>query len=230
MKTLAYSCAVAFGMLMGGIASAVPIILVLDNTGVPSFQQTDSSPCVIGGPSCNNPAGFGFRNINGADNDGTVDFTESTQSYLVSDVIGVLGSTFNIGIDTNQAGNQNDVNNWVQLQTFEVLINNVVQFQYNVPTPGTSINLHNGNGYSDAFLALVDLSSFNGSDTVTFRALYNNTTDGAESFFLFNANAPPCTSNCGEQIPEPGTLLLLGSALAALGGFARRKAKARFQA
>ena len=33
---------------------------------------------------------------------------------------------------------------------------------------------------------------------------------------------PPCTGNCGE-IPEPATLLLLGSGLAALGARARRR-------
>ena len=149
----------------------------------------------------------------------------------MSAVTGIVGNTFSIGIDTNQAGNHNDVNNWLKLQTFEVLINNVVQFQYNVSAPGTPIILNNGNGYSDAVLSLVDLSTFNAGDTVTFRTLYNNATDGAESFFLFNENAPPCTVNCGPSgVPEPGTLVLLGSALAALGGFARRKPRTGFQA
>jgi hypothetical protein len=230
MKTLAHFCALALGMLLCGTANAV-VILVLNNTGVPSFQQTQSSPCVIGNPSCNNPGGFGFNNIAGDDADGTVDFTESTQSYLVSAVTGIVGNTFSIGIDTNQAGTQKDVNNWLQLQTFDVLINNVVQFQYNVSAPGTPINLNNGNGYSDAVLSLVDLSTFNAGDTVTFRTLYNNATDGAESFFLFSENAPPCTVNCGPpgQVPEPGTLVLLGAALAGLGGFACRKARTGVQ-
>jgi hypothetical protein len=233
MKTLSHFCALAFGMLLWGTANAV-VIPVLNNTGVPSFQQQNSSPCVIGTPSCHNPGGFGFNDINGDDGDGTVDFSESTQDYLVSQVIGLVGNAFNIGIDTNQAGNFRDTSNWLQLQTFDVLINGVVQFQYNVAAPGTPIKLTNGGGYSDAVLSTVDLSTFTfiATDTISFRTLYNNATNGPESFFLIPSNAQPCTTNCPseQQVPEPGTLILLGSALAALGGFARRKAKTGFQA
>src|SRR5256885_8643523 len=200
MKTLAHFSALAFGMLLAGAANAL-VILVLNNTGTPTFQQTASSPCVIGNPSCNNPGGFGFNNIAGDDSDGTVDFSESTQDYLVSDVAGIVGNAFNIGIDTNQAGNHTNPANWVQLQTFDVLINGTVQFQYNVAPPCTPMKLTNGNGYSDAILSTVDLSTFNATDTITFRTLYNNATDGAESFFIFSTTTPPCTVNCP---PEAG--------------------------
>src|SRR5882762_2925885 len=197
MKTLAHFCALAFGMLLWGTANAV-VILVLNNTGVPSFQQQNSSPCVIGNSSCHNPAGFGFNDINADDGDGTVDFSESTQDYLVSQVIGLVGNAFSIGVDTNQAGNHTDTANWLQLQTFDVLINGVVQFQYNVAAPGTPIKLTNGGGYSDAVLSLVDLSTFTfvSTDMISFRTLYNNATDGPESFFLIPANAVGCTVNC----------------------------------
>ena len=231
MKTLTHFGALAFGMLLWGTTNAV-VILSLDNDGSPTFPRDQNSPCVIGAPSCNNPAGFGFKDINAFDDDGTVDFADSTQSYLVSQVTAIVGNTFNIGIDTNQAGNFRDTNNWLQLQTFEVLINNVLKFQYDVAAPGTSINLIQGVGSSDAVLSQVDLSTFNATDTITFRTLYNNTSDGADSFFLISSNAQPCTTNCSpeQQVPEPGTLILLGSALATLGGFTRRKARARFQA
>jgi len=41
-------------------AEAVPVALTPD-AGV--FQQTQNNPCVIGNPSCNNPAGFGFTTL-----------------------------------------------------------------------------------------------------------------------------------------------------------------------
>ena len=233
MKTLAHFYALALGMLLWSTANAV-VILALDNDGVPSFQQQNSSPCVIGNPSCHNPAGLGFNDINADDNDGTVTFAESTQTYLVSQVTGLVGNAFNIGVDTNQAGNHTDMANWLQLQTFDVLINGVVQFTYNVAAPGTPIKLTNGGGYSDAVLSGVDLSTFTfiASDTITFRTLYNNATNGPDSFFLIPPNATACTANCTQeqQIPEPGTLILFGAALAALGGFTRRKASTEFQA
>jgi hypothetical protein len=188
---------------------------------------------VIGNSSCHNPAGLGFNDINADDNDGTVTFAESTQTYLVSQVTGLVGNAFNIGIDTSQAGNFNATNNWLQLQSFDVLINGVVQFQYDVAAPGTPVKLTNGGGYSDAVLSGVDLSTFTfiATDTITFRTLYNNATNGPDSFFLIPSNAAPCTVNCTpEGVPEPGTLILLGSALAALGGFARRKARTGLQA
>jgi hypothetical protein len=234
MKTLAYFSALALGMLLCGTANAV-VILVLNNTGVPSFQQQSSSPCVIGNSSCSNPGGFGFENIADDDGDGTITIAESTEngvSYTVSQVTGIVGSAFNIGVDTNQAGNHNLVSNWVQLQEFDVLINGVIQFQYIAAPPGTPIKLNNGGGYSDATLSLVDLSPFLATDTVTFQTLYNNATNGPESFFLYSTTAPGCTVNCPpeQQIPEPGTLILLGSALTALGGFSRRKARTGLQA
>jgi hypothetical protein len=211
-------------MFLWSAANAL-VILTLDNDGSPSYQQQASSPCVIGGPSCNstNPPTFLFNDINADDNDGTVTFAESTQTYLVSQVTGIVGNKFIIGIDTGQSGNANTVSNWLQLQTFDVLINGVVQFQYNVAAPGTPVIMIHGNGFSDAFLTLVDLSTFTfiATDTITFRTLYNNATNGPDSFFLINSNATP--------VPEPGTLLLLGSALAALGGFARRKGRTGVQ-
>ena len=140
MKTLAHFCALALGMLLCATANAV-VILALDNDGVPSFQQQNSSPCVVGNSSCHNPAGFAFNDINADDNDGTVTFAESTQTYLVSQVTGLVGNAFNIGVDTNQAGNHTDIANWLQLQTFDVLINGVVQFQYNVAAPGTILTV-----------------------------------------------------------------------------------------
>ena len=219
MKSLNFIFATAIAAAAAVMTSGANalVILTLNNTGTPSYQQTQNNPCVIGNPSCNNPAGFGFNDINGDDNDTTVDFSESTQSYTVAQVVAALGgnTSFTLGVDTNQA-NQTGIN----LQTFDILINGTVQFQYNVAAPGTLINLINGNGYSDAVLGTINLASFLLTDTISFRTLYNNATDGAESFFLIRAESPPCipssTNFCGpppQETPEPATLFLLGLAI-----------------
>ena len=155
------------GMLLGGTANAL-VILVLNNTGVPSFQQQLSSPCVIGGSSCNNPGGFGFENIADDDGDGTITIAESTEngvSYTVAQIAAIVTSAFNIGIDTNQAGNFRDSSNWLQLQTFEVLINGA-SIPILVAPPGPH-NLNNGNGNPSTPPSR--LSPFLATDVVTFR-------------------------------------------------------------
>jgi hypothetical protein len=79
--------------------------------------------------------------------------------------------------------------------------------------------LSNGSGSSDMF-ALIPVSAFSG-DSNTYLYLYskfgvNNSSDGGfEEWWAITA--PP------EQVPEPGSLLLLGSGLVTAGGFLRRK-------
>ena len=81
MKSLnfifATAIAAAAAAVMTSGANAL-VILTLDNDGTPSYQQTQNNPCVIGNPSCNNPAGFGFNDINGDDNDTTADRAADT--------------------------------------------------------------------------------------------------------------------------------------------------------
>lgn len=201
-------------------ATAVPVTLTLDNDGVPAFQQTNNNPCVIGGPSCNNPGGFGFTDVSSADDGsmgapGVVTLAEGTSpTYTVGQIVDLLDTAaFSVGVDTNQAGTM--AADRIVLEDFQVLINGVIEFQYD-PDPGTPINLNNqGNGFSDALLNGIDFSGFADDATVVFKANYSNTTDGVDSFFLISANATP--------VPEPATLLLAGSGLAGLGYLARKR-------
>jgi hypothetical protein len=194
-------------MLAAGPAGAVP--LTLDNDGTPSFQQQQNSPCVIGGPSCKQPAGFGFTDVSSADDDGAVTAAEGTSpTYTVGQITAIVGNTFLIGIDTNQA--QQTGITLVSFQVFDVTTKTVL-FEYN---KGDQINLINGNGFSDATLNTVDFTGVASTDQIQVIANYTGATDGVESFFLVSTSTP--------AVPEPSTLVLLGTGLVGIAVTARR--------
>lgn len=164
-------------------------------------------------------------------------FVDDSGPYLVGTAIGAVGTidvipnVFTIGIDVNYTTNQEQL---VGFKTWK-------STDFN-PATGTGtwtvdaanswqigpqlLAQHNGNGYSDALLKGFNLTLGN---YVFFEAIYgfevasNNarTTgsdgDGMEEFFIIPQGAP--------TVPEPATMLLLGSGLLGLAGFARRRFK-----
>jgi hypothetical protein len=203
---------VVCGVLLPASANAV-VVLTLDNDGIPSYQQQDSVPCVVGGPSCHNPGGFGYTNINSADDDTVVTAAEGTSPlYTVGQIRTLIGDFFSVGIDTNQAGKKSG--DRIVLDSFELKIDGTSEFTYTGPT---SINLVQGNGFSDAVLLGFDLSPFDAALSAQFVTAYSNATSGAESFFLVAAGTPPAS------LPEPGVLALVGIALTGIAVVRRRR-------
>lgn len=185
--------------------------------------QSSSNPCIIAGTNCQQPASMGFNNFTTAGNITSFNMFSTTPTatvadgvqgtpYTVSQLIGAVGSnSFVVAIDVNTTGAASET-----LSFFEVLINGVQQFVYNPATPATIGNVNNnGNGWADYTLNTVSLSGLAGTDTVLFHAMWSNAVDGAESFFLVGATPT--------NLPEPGSLALLGAVLGALGVTARRK-------
>ena len=190
-------------------AEAVPIALNLDTTQAAVFQQTQNNPCVIGNPSCNNPAGFGFTLLPVSPTSPQV---TTSPTYTVDQIRTLLGgiSTFFIGIDISQAPGQGPYS----LNSFTVNVGGSDAFQYTGPTDLTS----SGNGFSDALLKTVDLGGFAGSANVIFTVNFSNDNGAREQFFVVSSQQPPAA------VPEPATLLLLGSTMAGLGFLKRRRA------
>jgi hypothetical protein len=197
-------------VLAGGTASYADTITLVGPIATHDYQQTTNSPCVIGNPSCNNPAGFDVTTIpaNPAGNGYNM---VASPIYTVSQIESIIGSNaFWVGIDINQTSVPQT------LDYFAMTVNGVVADSFSTLTSVPSSN--NGNGYADYLLETFKLASFAGTDSVQFIMNMPLANDGAEQFFLISATTPPPATT-----PEPSSLVLLGTGLAAAAGLARRR-------
>jgi len=208
--------ALALTFALPEAATAIPLTLTGPIQGNTVGPQSASAPCVIAATQCQQPAGFGFNNFTSSGAISSYNMFSTTPTATVAD--GVQGTpytvaqltaagltSFNIAIDVNTTAAAGET-----LQLFEVIINGVVQYNYIGPTVIGGI-ANNGNGFGDWTLGVVSLAGLAPTDTVLFHAVWNNATDGGESFFLVSTPTPP------PPVPEPTTVLLLGAGLSALG-------------
>lgn len=199
-------------LMLGSVpftAQAVPVALTPD-AGV--FQQTNNNPCVIGNPSCNNPAGFGFTTL--PVNPTSPQITTSP-TYSVDQIRTLLGgsNTFFIGVDISQAQGQAAYT----LNSFTVNVGGTDAFQFTGPQDFTS----SGNGFSDFVLKTINLTPFASDAAVVFTANFSNDNGAREQFFVVSSGELPA------PVPEPATLVLVGSTLAAAGLLGRREKRER---
>ena len=198
-----------------GVAIPASASLVYDPSGAASntFQQTLNNPCVIGDPSCKEPAGMTYTVNNGPGNYDLTSPLYTATSPFTTYAGNLIPTTFRLGIDSNIATGAG-----AQILTFDcgtlgttcgIDANN----SYQPTAPGTSLpNNNNGNGFSDATLNGFSLIA---GHQYKFEAAVTNATDGMEEFFII-----PLTSN---PVPEPITSGLVGTGLIALFFFGRRR-------
>jgi hypothetical protein len=184
--------------------------LTLDTDPATIFGQTDASPCVIGGSNCQNGA-FPMT-LEGSGGGGITSNVTNGFFYTVGQISTVVGgSNFTVGIDYNQSSVPQTLTEFEALyytaaDDSALLSNQLFDVETILP-----VN-HNGVGFSDFLLSGFALPG--AATHVKFHAEWFNNA-GADRYFLIGENA--------QVIPEPSTLLLLGSGLLGLAYWARRK-------
>ena len=124
----------------------------------------------------------------------------------------VGGDTFFVGLDLNQAMGQNG--GAYTLESFTLAVDGVTSYSTTGPT--TLVPLSAGNGLSDASIVMFNLSGLSDAQKLIFNTTFSGGSAGREQYFLASDLDP---------IPEPATMLLLGSGLAGLAAARRRRAR-----
>jgi hypothetical protein len=125
----------------------------------------------------------------------------------------LMGNSLGLGLDINEAGGQGPQT----LTSFTMIKNGVVVDTF-TGTTGNVPDSNNGNGYADYLLR--NFSTFAAADTVQFHFVFNDANDGPENVFVIGG---PSTQTA---VPEPASLLLLGTGLIGTATAAIRRRKA----
>jgi hypothetical protein len=188
-----------------------------------SSEEGSTGPLVTGDEADSLAWGNGSGEVNDFD----------TVRLLVNDLERALSpnpaldDTFEVGVDVNQTAEQQGIYTILQF-VFEIWRGNSIvdSWTFGAPLtpPGPIPAENNGTGWSDAILRFpgLDLDNYLDSDYIIFRTTWSGNTNGADNYFINSAIAGP-----PNIVPEPASILLLGSGLIGAASAVRRRRKAQ---
>jgi len=204
--------ATAVTLALTGAASAVTLTLTGPIQGNNLGPQSASNPCIIAATQCQQPAGFGFNNFTSSGAISSFNMFSTTPTATVAD--GVQGNPYTgaqlnavapvgfvVAIDVNTTNAAGET-----LELFQVIVNGVVRDSFTGPAPIGNI-ANNGNGFGDWSLGVI--SPFLATDQVLFHAVWDNASDGGESFFIVPVPSPLAGAGLPGLIAACGGLLVL---------------------
>ena len=207
-KFLTAAC-VSAGLILSGATASASVLTVA--AAPPGIQQSQQGPCIFGDPSGMCATLLSPNPPMGAE-------TRTSTTYTVAEIVALVGATFGVGIDVNEASGAS-----IQiLEFFNMQVDAGMGFMTVAATNQSwelDDSVNNGNGVSDLIISLFDLSAFGPDALVRFNVGLSNLSDGREQFLFLDLDDI-------SQIPLPAAIWLMGAGLAGLGFSARRKQQA----